>query len=63
MSLFTVKAAIAACTETTRGSIQPGKLADLAILSGDPTSLPEEEIKDIQVNMTIINGQVIWERM
>jgi len=62
LSLFTNNAASATCTETTRGSISPGKLADLAILSGDPTSLPEEAIKDIQVDMTIINGQVIWER-
>ena len=62
LSLFTDNAARATCTETTRGSIQPGKLADLAILSGDLTSLPEEEIKDIQVDMTIINGQIIWER-
>ena len=62
LSLFTVNAAMATCTETTRGSIRPGNLADLAILSGDPTSVPEEAIKDIRVDMTIINGQVIWER-
>jgi predicted amidohydrolase YtcJ len=62
LSLFTVNAAYATRTETTRGSIRPGKLADLAILSGDPASLPEEAIKDIQVDMTIINGQVVWER-
>lgn len=62
LSLFTVNAARATCTETTRGSIEPGKLADLALLSGDPTGLPEEEIKDIRVDMTVINGQVIWEK-
>lgn len=62
LSLFTVNAATATCTETTRGSIEPDKLADLAILSGDPTGLPEEKIKDILVDMTIINGQVIWEK-
>ena len=62
LSLFTDNAASAICTESNRGSIQPGKFADLAILSDDPTGIPEEAIKDIQVDMTIINGQVIWER-
>lgn len=62
LSLFTYNAASATRTETTRGSIRPGKLADLAILSDDPTNLPEEAIKDIRVDMTIINGKVVWER-
>ena len=62
LSLFTINAAKAARMETTRGSILPGKLADLAILSGDPTALPEEAIKDVTVDMTIIGGQVVWER-
>ena len=62
LSLFTVNAAGAICAESTRGSIQPGKFADLAILSDDPTGVPEEAIKDIRVDMTIINGQVTWER-
>jgi predicted amidohydrolase YtcJ len=62
LSLFTYNAASATRTETTRGSIRPGKLADLAILSGDPINLPEEAIKDIRVDMTIINGKVVWER-
>lgn len=62
LSLFTVNAARATNTEASRGSIQPGKLVDLAILSGVPTSLSAEAIKDIRVDMTMINGQVIWER-
>jgi len=62
LRLFTINAAKATGTETTRGSILPGKLADLAILSGNPTALPEEAIKDITVDMTIIGGEVVWER-
>jgi predicted amidohydrolase YtcJ len=62
LSLFTDNAARATFTENSRGSIRPGKLADLVILSGDPISLPEDAIKDIQVDMTIINGKVVWER-
>ena len=35
--------------------------ADLVLLSGDPTQVPPEEIKDIKVEMTIIGGRVVWE--
>ncbi len=62
LALFTDNAARASRAETRRGSIRPGKLADLAVLSGDPTGLPEEAIKDIRVDMTIIDGEVVWER-
>jgi predicted amidohydrolase YtcJ len=48
--------------ETIKGSITPGKLADLVVLSGDPIRLPTEEIKDIEVEMTILNGEVVWEK-
>ena len=37
------------------------KLADMVILSDDPTQVPPEQIKDIQVEMTIIGGEVVWE--
>ncbi len=49
--------------ETNKGSITPGKVADLVILSGDPTELPPNEIKDIAVEMTILNGEVVWDTM
>ncbi len=49
--------------EAIKGSITPGKLADLVILSGDPTKLPPNEIKDIEVEMTILNGKVVWDNM
>jgi predicted amidohydrolase YtcJ len=62
LSLFTHNAARATRTETTRGSIRPGKAADMVVLSGDPTGVPEEAIKDIQVDMTIIDGKVVWQR-
>lgn len=60
LSLFTRNAARATCTKNAVGSIRAGKLADLVMLRGDPTVLPEEIIKDIEVEMTIINGEVVW---
>ena len=32
------------------------------LISGDPTRLPPDEIKDIEVEMTIIDGKVVWSR-
>ena len=49
--------------EAMKGSITPGKFADLVILSGDPTKLPPNEIKDIEVKMTILSGKVVWDNM
>ena len=62
LRLFTQNGALSAFEEQEKGSLTPGKLADLVVLSGDPTTLREEEIKDIRVMMTIINGEVAWKR-
>jgi predicted amidohydrolase YtcJ len=48
--------------EGVKGSISPGKLADLVLLSDDPTKIPIDEIKEIKVEMTILNGEVVWEK-
>jgi hypothetical protein len=45
-----------------KGSISPGKLADLVVLNGDPTKLPIDEIKDIKVEVTILNGEIVCEK-
>ena len=62
LQLFTHYAARAVFEEEIKGSITPGKLADLVVLNGDPTKVPTEEIKRIQVEMTILNGEVVWDR-
>jgi len=56
-------AARATFDEATKGSISPGKLADLVVLNGDPTKVPINELKDIQVEMTILNGEIVWEKL
>ncbi len=61
MAMYTTSAAYASFEENIKGSISPGKLADLAVLSDDPTRVPPEKIKDIKVEMTIIGGKVVWE--
>jgi len=61
LELYTVNGARASLEEESKGSIAPGKLADLVVLSDDPTRVPVEEIRDITVIMTIIGGRVAWE--
>jgi len=62
LRLFTQSGARSAFEEQEKGSLTPGKLADLVVLSGDPITLREEEIKNIKIMMTIINGKVAWKR-
>jgi hypothetical protein len=57
----TVNAAFASFEEGIKGSIAPGKLADMVVLSEDPIKSPPEQIRDIRVEMTIIGGKVVWE--
>jgi hypothetical protein len=61
LALYTTNAAYTSFEEDIKGSIIPGKLADLAVLSADPLKSPPEQIKDIRVEMTIIDGRVVWE--
>jgi predicted amidohydrolase YtcJ len=61
LRMYTYEAARAIFDEGIRGTIAPGKVADLIILSGDPTRVPPEDIKDIKVEMTMIGGDIVWE--
>ena len=62
LRMYGKTAAKATFDEGMKGSISPGKLADLVVLTGDPTKVPTAEIKDIKVEMTIINGEIVWEK-
>ncbi|MCK4863036.1 MAG: amidohydrolase [Dehalococcoidales bacterium] len=61
LALYTTNAAYASFEEDIKGSIAPGKLADIVILSDNPTQVPPEQLKDIKVQMTVIGGEVVWE--
>jgi predicted amidohydrolase YtcJ len=59
---FTRHAAWAAHAETQTGSIEAGKLADLVVLSKDVMQIPAQEILTTTVRMTIIGGEIVYER-
>jgi hypothetical protein len=60
LELYTVNAAYASFEENIKGSVTPGRLADIVILSDNPLKVPPERLKDIRVEMTIIGGEVVW---
>jgi predicted amidohydrolase YtcJ len=62
LRLYALGAAAANFEEGIKGSVVPGKLADLVLLSEDPLTALTEHIKDIQVEMTILGGKIVWER-
>lgn len=57
--LFTADAAYGAFEEHVKGSLEPGKLADLVVLDHAPDRVPAHEIKDLKVEMTIVGGRVV----
>ncbi len=47
--------------EQNKGSLEPGKLADLAVLSGDPLSVEESHVADLRSLMTMVGGRIVHE--
>ena len=62
LKMHTLGGAYASFQEGLKGSIQVGKLADMVLLTQDPTSPGPEMIKDVGVAMTVVGGRVVWER-
>jgi hypothetical protein len=57
---YTMGSAYAEFAEKHKGSITPGKLADLVLLDADLFAIPPEKIKDAKVSMTIVGGKVVY---
>jgi hypothetical protein len=55
---YTAAAAYAAFEEEFKGTLSPGKLADVAVLSKDILAVPEDEIPSTRVLWTIVGGSV-----
>jgi predicted amidohydrolase YtcJ len=60
LASWTVEGAYAAFEERKKGSLLPGKMADLIMLSGDPMTAPAAEILKIRVTMTIAGGRIAY---
>lgn len=60
--LYTSAASRYSFSEAKTGSIEPGKYADMAVISDDILTVPEEAIKDIKAVQTIIEGRTVYAR-
>ena len=58
---YTQGSAYAAFQEDEKGSITPGKLGDVVVLSDDLFTIQPARIKDARVVMTIVGGRVVYE--
>ncbi len=59
---YTIDAAFAAFEDSIKGSIEPGKLADFTVFTHDLMTVPEDQILQTEVFMTIVGGKVVYRR-
>jgi predicted amidohydrolase YtcJ len=57
---YTINAAYGAFEEDLKGTLTPGKLADITVLSQDIMTVPEERLPETRVEMTIVGGEVVY---
>ena len=59
---WTLEGAYAAFEEQIKGSLEPGKLADFVMLSGDIMTMPPPGIPGVQVKLTVVGGEIVFSR-
>ncbi len=59
---WTIEGAYAAFEEDRKGSLEPGKMADFLMLSGDIMTMPEAEIPRTIVTTTVVGGKIVYQR-
>lgn len=59
---YTINGAYAGFQEDILGSLKPGKLADITVISKDIMTVPDEEIPSAAVRMTIVGGRILYQK-
>jgi predicted amidohydrolase YtcJ len=62
LRMYTINGAYATFEERKKGSLEPGKWADLVVLDGDYLAVPDDEIPNLKVSMTMVGGRIVHER-
>jgi predicted amidohydrolase YtcJ len=62
LAMYTINGARGAFEEAIKGSLTPGKLADAIIVDRDPHDVPPEALHEVQVDLTMLGGKVVYER-
>ena len=60
LQMHTINAAHALGEEDRRGSLESGKLADIAVLARDPREVPVDELPEVEVDAVVCNGKVAY---
>lgn len=60
LRLWTLNSAYLSFEEKIKGSIEPGKLADMVVISDDYLTCPVDRIKDIEALLTVVDGKVVY---
>ena len=63
LRIFTVEGAYASFEEDIKGTLEVGKLADIVVLEKNLFDIEPEEIKDVKVDLTIMDGKIVYERI
>lgn len=59
---YTIEAAYQFFEEDIKGSIETGKLADLIVVDRNPLTCPVDYLKDIEVEMTMVDGNIVYQK-
>ena len=62
LEMHTKEPAYASFEEGVKGCIAPNMLADLIVLNRDPTEIEAEDIGDVEIDTTIVEGKVAWQK-
>jgi len=62
LQVETINNAYVTFEEQTKGSIEPGKLADLVVLPEDIMTCPDKAIESMQVSMTMVGGKIVYQQ-
>jgi hypothetical protein len=62
LRMWTLNGAYGTFDEGKKSSIEPAKLADFAVIDRDYLECPEEQIKDIDILLTVVDGRVVYDR-
>jgi predicted amidohydrolase YtcJ len=62
LRMMTINNAYITMEEKLKGSLEPGKLADLVVLSADYLSVPEKQIKELKALATVVGGKVVYQQ-
>jgi hypothetical protein len=59
---YTSRAAFLTREEAVKGTLEPGRLADIIVLSADPITIDPGRLRDVKVDLTIVGGRIVYER-